>query len=205
MNGTLFDVDTVQVLKGPQGTLVGRNTTGGAILYETRRPTDTFGGYVDVTGGDYGRHEAEAALNVPLTDNLAVRAAGSWSEIDGYIKNDFYDPATGYRNNTPAQGSRKIAGLFSLQWKPNDSLTVLLRANVSAFHSTGTAYTDLGYFQGTVLAAAGRPSICNIPGTCTGFTDLLGHVIAPYYSDFNARTVNPRRPPITPCSTQRRG
>jgi iron complex outermembrane receptor protein len=190
LNGTLFDVDTVQVLKGPQGTLVGRNTTGGAILYDTRKPTDTFGGYLDVTGGSYDRHEVEGALNVPLTDKLAFRAAGSWSEQDGYIKNYYFDPASGYTNTTPAQGSRKIAGLFSLQWKPDDTLTVLLRANVSAFHSTGAAYTDLGYFEGTVLAPANRPSICNIPGTCTGFTDLIGHRIEPYYSNFTTRTVN---------------
>ena len=190
LNGTLFDVDTVQVLKGPQGTLVGRNTTGGAILYETRRPSATFGGNLTATIGSYGRHEAEGALNVPITGKLAVRAAASWSEVDGYIANNYLDPATGYANNTAAQGSRKIAGLFSLQWKPNDTLSVLLRANLSAFHSTGTAYADIGVFEGNVLAAANRPSICNIPGTCTPFTDLLGHAITPYYSDFNTRTVS---------------
>jgi iron complex outermembrane receptor protein len=190
LNGTLFDVDSVQVLKGPQGTLVGRNTTGGAILYETRRPSDTFGGSLSATIGSYGRHDAEGALNVPLSDTLAVRAAVNWSEVDGYIANHYFDPATGYANNTPAQGSRKIAGLFSLQWKPDDTLTVLLRANISAFHSTGTAYADIGVFEGNVLAPANRPSICNIPGTCTPFTDLLGHAITPYYSDFTTRTVS---------------
>jgi iron complex outermembrane receptor protein len=197
LNGTLFDVDTVQVLKGPQGTLVGRNTTGGAILYETRKPTDTFGGYLNATLGDYDRHEIEGAINIPLGDKLAFRAAGAWNEVDGYIRNYFFDPASGYTNTTPAQGARKIAGNFSLRWKPDDSLSVLLRANISGFKSTGTAYTDIGVFEGTVLAPQNRPSICNIPGTCTGYTDLLGHRIEPYYSNF---TANPRVVSTLPAS-----
>ena len=190
LNGALFDVASVDVLKGPQGTLVGRNTTGGAILYETRRPTDRFEGYLNATLGDYRRRELEGALNIPLGDKLAFRAATAWSEQQGYIKNYYFDPATGYTNDTPAQGTRRIAGNFSLQWKPDDSLTVLLRANLAANHSTGVAYTDVGFYEGTVNAAGNRPSICNIPGTCTGFTDLLGHRIEPYYSNVATRTVN---------------
>lgn len=189
LNGALFDVDTVQVLKGPQGTLVGRNTTGGAVLYETRKPTNTLSGYLNLTMGGFGRKEAEGAINIPFNDKLAFRAAASFNELDGYIRNFYYDPASGYVNNTPAQGHRRIAGLFSLLYKPDDTLSVLLRANISAFHSTGVAYTAIGSFEGTVAAPANRPSICNIPGTCTGFTDLIGHRVEPYYSNF---TANPR-------------
>ena len=72
--GTLFDIDTLEVEKGPQGTLVGRNATGGAILYTTQPPTQTFGGYLDVTAGDYADREIEGAINVPISDKLAVRA-----------------------------------------------------------------------------------------------------------------------------------
>jgi iron complex outermembrane receptor protein len=190
LTGQLFDIDTVQVLKGPQGTLVGRNSTGGAILYETRQPTDKFGGYLKLTDGDYGRHEVQGAVNVPLTDTLWVRAAVSDSELRGYIKNDFRDPATGTVNDTPGMGTRQIAGHFSAKWQPDDSFSLLLRADISAEHDTGTTYHDLGAFEGTTLATGGKPSICNIPGTCSGFTDLLGHLIAPYYSDVASRTVN---------------
>jgi iron complex outermembrane receptor protein len=181
LTGTLFDVDGVQVLKGPQGTLVGRNTTGGAILYDTRQPTHVFGGYVRSTFGDYGRRELQGALNVPITDTLAIRGAGSLAQQDGYLRNIYVDPVSGARNTTPSLGYRRIAGALSLKWEPASDLTILLRGKVSDERDTGTSYHSLGAFVGTVNAAGNRPSICNIPGTCTGFTDLLGHAITPYY------------------------
>ncbi len=181
LSAALFDIEQVQVLKGPQGTLVGRNSTGGAILYQTREPGDKFGGYLQTTGGDHVRGEIQGAINIPLADNLFFRAAGQISNAKGYIQNYYFDPATGYRNNQPAMGSNKIAGNFSLKWLVDDSFSVLLRANISAEHDTGSTYHDLGYFPGSGLRN-GKTAICNIPGSCTGFTDLLGHVIAPYYT-----------------------
>ena len=179
--GSLFDIDTVAVLKGPQGTLVGRNSTGGAILYTTREPGPEYGGYVRATAGDYGRAALQGAINIPLTDNLFFRAAVNVSDQRGYIANYYFDPATGARNNQPAMGSNKIAGNFSLKWVLDDSFNILLRADISAEHDTGSSYHDLGYFPGSGTYH-GKTSICNIPATCTGFTDLLGHVIAPYYT-----------------------
>jgi iron complex outermembrane receptor protein len=191
LSAGLFDIDTVAVLKGPQGTLVGRNSTGGAILYTTREPDSSFGGYAKATLGDYGRAELQGAVNIPLTDTLFFRAAAQVSDQRGYISNLYSDPVTGYRNSQPAMGSNKIAGNFSLKWKPDDSFDILLRANLSAEHDTGSTYHDLGFFPGSGVRN-GKPAICNIPGTCTGFTDLLGHKIAPYYTNYLTGTaVNP--------------
>ncbi len=192
--GALFDVDSIQVMKGPQGTLVGRNSTGGAILYTTKEPQNVFGGYLDMTGGDYGDREIEGTINIPVTEKLAVRGAFSYSNRDGYLDNIYLNPATGARNDTAALGYRKLAGKFSAKFQPTDDFSLLLRADVSEEHDTGSAYHDLGYFVGT-LASQGRPSICNIPGTCnavggTSFTDLLGRVIAPYYSNVATKTIN---------------
>ncbi len=186
LTGSLFDVADVQVLKGPQGTLVGRNSTGGAILYDTRQPTSTFGGFGKVTLGDYGRREFQGALNVPLTDTLSVRGSVSASRQRGYIKNYYSDPATGYRNDTPAMGYNRTAGQLAIKWTPSSDFSLLLRGKWARERYTGVTYNDLGYFVGTRLAPAGRPSICNIPGTCTGFTDLLGHVVTPYYVNYQA-------------------
>ncbi|MDB5735464.1 MAG: hypothetical protein JWN16_2101, partial [Alphaproteobacteria bacterium] len=171
LSGGLFDIDTVAVLKGPQGTLVGRNSTGGAILYTTREPDSVYGGYAKATLGDYGKAQLQGAINIPLTDTLFFRAAGQISDQRGYISNLYSDPATGYRNSQPAMGSNKIAGNFSLKWKPDDSFDIVLRANISAEHDTGSSYHDLGFFPGSGVRN-GKPAICNIPGTCTGFTDL---------------------------------
>jgi len=183
LTGGLFDIDSVQVLKGPQGTLVGRNSTGGAVLYTTREPGTSFGGYVRAVAGDYGRGELRGAVDIPLTDNLFFRAAAQVSDQKGYISNHYYDPVTGYRNNQPGMGSNKIAGIFSLKWVGDDTFNVLLRANITAEHDTGSTYHDLGYFPGSGTRN-GKPAICNIPATCTGFTDMLGHKIAPYYANY---------------------
>jgi iron complex outermembrane receptor protein len=184
LTGALFDVADLQVLNGPQGTLVGRNSTGGAILYDTRKPGPLLGGYAKVTLGDYGRKEFEGALNLPLSDSLAARGSLSVSQMDGYVRNDFTDPATGYSNATPGMGYRRVAGQLALKWTPTEDFSLLLRGKLSSENYTGVVYHDLGYFVGTTLAPAGRPSICNIPGTCTGFTDLLGHVVTPYYANY---------------------
>jgi iron complex outermembrane receptor protein len=190
LTGALFDVDTVQVLKGPQGTLVGRNSTGGAILYDTKQPTSEFGGYVKATVGNFDRRGFEGAINIPFSEQFAVRAAISQNEVEGYIKNNYRDPATGAVNDTPGMGARQINGRLSIKWTPSDTFSLLLRGSKGADHFTGATYHALGYFEGTVLAAANRPSICNIPGTCIPFTDLFGRTVAPYYSDFTIRTIN---------------
>lgn len=73
--GLFFDLDTVQVLKGPQGTLFGRNAVGGAILYQSKRPTENFEGYLEGTYGNYNNRELQGALNVPISEQLLVRVA----------------------------------------------------------------------------------------------------------------------------------
>ena len=186
LTGALYDMSSVDILKGPQGTLVGRNSTGGAILLQTNEPTDQFGGYIKAIGGDYDQYGLQGAVNIPLTDNLSFRAAFSALGNKGYIKNFYTDPASGFSNTQPAEGTQKLAGRFSLKWTPDDTFSLLLRADLTEEHDTGSSYHDLGYFVGTTLATGNKPSICNIPGTCSGFTDLLGHQIAPYFTTVNA-------------------
>ena len=199
LTGALFDVDNVQVLKGPQGTLVGRNATGGAVLYSTREPEDSFGGYVNLTGGDFGRYEAQGVINVPFGEKFAARVGYSYTEAGGYLKNIYRDPATGERNDTRPFGSRKTAMLGALKWTPDDDSKLVLRGDFSAEHYNGSSYHLINSFEGTNpstgaiganVAPVPRPSICNIPMTCNQVTDLRGRVIAPYYSDVTTRTVN---------------
>jgi iron complex outermembrane receptor protein len=85
-----FDLQSVQVLKGPQGTLFGRNATGGAVLFTTQRPTEELGGYLSVLAGNFDQRKAEGAINVPLSgDELLVRVAGVYQEGRGYQFNEF--------------------------------------------------------------------------------------------------------------------
>jgi iron complex outermembrane receptor protein len=197
LTGSLFDLDNVAVLKGPQGTLVGRNTTGGAILYNSRDPQPDFGGYVQATVGDYARAGLQGAINLPLNDTLFLRIAANSENQKGYLSNIFQDPASGRVNNQAAMGFKKLAGVVSLKWQPDDTFNVVVRADISTEHDTGSSYHDLGTFTGTV-PSVGRTSICNIPATCVGFTDLRGQAIAPFYSTANATSVsNPNTSPAT--------
>jgi len=190
LTGALYDMSSVDILKGPQGTLVGRNTTGGAILLQTNEPTDTFGGYVKMQGGDYDQYALQGALNIPLTDQLFFRAAFSAEGNKGFIKNYFTDPASGTSNTQPAEGTQKLAGRFSLKWVPDDTFSLLLRADLSGEHDTGSTYHDLGFFVGTTPATGNKPSICNISGACVGFTDLLGHPVAPFFTTVTATSAS---------------
>lgn len=85
--GAFTDLQNVQVLKGPQGTLFGRNTTGGAILLVPTRPGSELGGYVEGTIGNYDQRRVQAALNVPLAETFKVRLAVDRNERDGYMRN----------------------------------------------------------------------------------------------------------------------
>ena len=85
--GDLYDLASVQVLKGPQGTLFGRNTTGGAILLTPNRPTEEFGGYIEGSAGNYDMLRGQGVVNIPATDNLKLRLGIDTQERDGYLDN----------------------------------------------------------------------------------------------------------------------
>ena len=85
--GQLFDLENVQVLKGPQGTLFGRNTTGGAVLFVPRKPTGDVEGYVEGSLGDYDLRRVQAVVNVPLADTFKVRLGVDRMKRDGYLIN----------------------------------------------------------------------------------------------------------------------
>jgi iron complex outermembrane receptor protein len=189
LTATLFDIADLEVLKGPQGTLVGRDSEGGAVLYTTREPASEFGGYVNGTIGSYGQRDAQAVVNIPISSKISTRVALSYSESAGYLKNIYYDPATGDRNTTPGMGYRKPAGRFALKYEGREGFKLILRGDIGSEHDTGVSYHDIGTFVGTV-PSLGRPSICNIPGTCNGFVDMQGNFIAPYYSNVAAGTIN---------------
>ena len=82
-----LDLDRVEVLKGPQGTLNGRNAVGGLVNYITKRPGDEFGGYVKVRMGDYDLSHLQAAVDIPLSENLRSRIAVQSYERGGWVDN----------------------------------------------------------------------------------------------------------------------
>jgi iron complex outermembrane receptor protein len=102
----LFDIERIEVLRGPQGTLFGKNTVGGVVNVITRRPNSTLGGEVRFGYASFKQKEFKAALNVPITDSLFFRVAGTFLENDGYYRNTKFD----FVNNRPGDG-RGLGGL----------------------------------------------------------------------------------------------
>src|SRR3546814_4508387 len=129
---TFYDLESIQVLKGPQGTLFGRNTTGGAVLYTSTKPKDEFGGYATLRGGNYGLAEGQGAINVPLLDHtLLLRIAGNVVHQDGWQKN-LYD---GRHLGTVSRQSGRV----SLLWQPNDALQNLTVMSIDHVGGNSTA------------------------------------------------------------------
>ena len=137
----LFDVERIEVLRGPQGALFGRNTTGGVIHYITRRPTPEFEAYADAMVGEESQVKAEGAISGPFTDTIAGRLSLAYNNHDGYVK-----------NRTPGvqdyNGADSIAGRAQLQFNPSDRIDILLQA----------AYSDNDAEVGAWQHQAGRPS-----------------------------------------------
>jgi len=104
---SLFDIDRVEILRGPQGTLFGANTTGGVINVVTKQPTGEMGGDVELAYGNFNRIEANAALNFPITDTLSAKFSVLHNSGDGYFRNYADNRRIGERNITSLRGYLK--------------------------------------------------------------------------------------------------
>lgn len=133
-SSAFYDLQSIQVLKGPQGTLFGRNSTGGAVLFTSTRPTREFGGYVSGRLGNYKLRQFEGALNVPLVgDTVLARVAGFYEKRDGYQRNLF--------NNTRAGNVDRYGLRGSLTIKLTD--TIKNELVVDYLHSDGNSLSGL--------------------------------------------------------------
>jgi outer membrane receptor protein involved in Fe transport len=114
-----YDVSQVEVLRGPQGTLYGRNATAGVVNLTSARPTDQFEAMASAELGSYGEKRFEGMINIPIVDDwLDVRVAGEWTKRDGYTKNEY--------DNSDIDGRNLWSGRLSIGWKPTDNLQTYL-------------------------------------------------------------------------------
>ena len=127
----MFDMQRVEVLRGPQGTLFGRNVAGGALNIFTNEPSQEYGGHLEVTGGDYDLWNVKGMLNGGLTDDLAARLAFSVRQRDGYTDNT----VTG--NETHDEDNKSVRG--RMLWEATDSFSLLLSADYSKDDLKGPA------------------------------------------------------------------
>jgi iron complex outermembrane recepter protein len=156
----LMDLDRIEVLRGPQGTLAGKNSIGGAIKLFSQKPDGSGTGSLQATYGSYNRVDIRGMADFKISDTLFVRVSGAGKSRDGYVKlldyglshptsNVLANNARGGKVVVGTQGGQSyVAGRLALRWQPNDALDV----NIS-----GDYTRDKSEPAGTVLLAAGRP------------------------------------------------
>ena len=171
--GLFYDLENVQVAKGPQGTLFGKNTTGGVILFVPRRPTNDFEGFIEASGGDYNMKSATAAVNVPLVDErLLVRFAAQVQKRDGFtVDRGPIFPGKDYDNRD------YWSARLSVVWRPIENLenyTIF-----SAFHSNEhgdgfvlSAVNPAGPFAASLLPIFAEQQAAGIRSTALSASEI---------------------------------
>jgi len=197
----LLDLDRVEVLRGPQGTLAGRNAIGGALKLFTRRPDGRDDINLSLTKGEFDRTDVKGAGGFTITDKLHVRIAGMARSMDGYVTRLDYAcvnhlPRPGQPGGLPTYiqsagcklgtegGQSYASGRFSMRWDASDKFSVDVTASIT---------NDNSESQPSVLVAASNHSGSNIPIMFQGFGppspnpafDPTASTLVPIYYDNN--------------------
>jgi iron complex outermembrane receptor protein len=159
--GNFVDLENLQVLSGPQGTLFGRNTTGGAVLLVPKKPTNNFGGWIKGEIGNYDRRYVEGAVNIPvIEDKLLVRVVGAFHDRDGYTRDVVW--------NKDRDDEHWYSGRIGITFKPTETIENYTMIYGAKSSNNGTGFIHKGFniegLKSLVNPADGSPAPFCIEG-----------------------------------------
>ncbi len=188
----VIDIERIEVLRGPQGTLFGRNTIGGAINITSQKPSSEGNGSFTATVGNFNRINVRGSIDLALSENVLVKVSGGTKQADGFIKHLITPTSLPTSNTTDdRQRSRsgedlgddnEAAGRISLLYTPNDDLELYLTADVSRVRETSAPSSLVGTEQQGSLVGLfynnstfpGVPSVADqLSGQIPGFTGAV--------------------------------
>src|SRR5262245_3309872 len=172
----LLDLDRVEILRGPQGTLAGKNSIGGAIKLFSQKPTGQGGGYLEATAGTLNRVDARGAGDFKLSDTLFARVSFATKHHDGYVKRLDYactHPGSNLPGNNVGDGCELgrdgsqafDAGRIALRWVPRDDLEVNIAGDVTNDQSGVQANTVIKFNPASLGAATFTTGLNGAPVT----------------------------------------
>jgi iron complex outermembrane recepter protein len=132
---SVVDIDRIEVLKGPQGTLFGRNSTGGAVRIFTRQPGPEQEAYVKVTGGNFDRYDVSAMVNVPVSDTVFIRGQAGYQHEDGYVQ----------KGPQKLGGGEEIFGRVQAKFAPGEAFAATLTYAYTRSDRTGSPLDNFGF------------------------------------------------------------
>jgi iron complex outermembrane recepter protein len=192
----LLDLERVEILRGPQGTLAGKNSIGGAIKLFSKKPTGDGGGYLEATFGSLNRIDARGASDFKLTDTLAARLSFSTKNHDGYVRRLDYGcthPGSNVRQFNVGDGCELgrdggqayTAGRAALRWRPNETVDVNLAADITNDES--------GVQANTIIKVGGDPPFFGLL-TSTPGVDGNPVFFGPQFLPYGPGSQDPNQP-----------
>jgi iron complex outermembrane recepter protein len=168
---SFFDVNRVEVLRGPQGTLFGRNTTAGAINVIPNQPSHKFEAAVNAGYGNYNNTQIDGMINVPLGDTLAVRGAVSYDRRDNYVL-----PGTSKFSLNP--GKNNIAGRLAVKFDPTDALSITITGDYAKIKGNNQSVLLTNFYNlltPQVPGSVGTTPVYNAAGVSASKLQTLGY------------------------------
>ncbi len=182
LTSKIIDPERIEVLRGPQGTLFGRNAEGGALSITSAGPTGEFGGRIGATIGSFGMREEYVRLNLPEFANIAIRVDGVKTDFDGFVKNKALAPGQTLSRHRDFGEQDNIGGRVQVRWTPSSDFSAQYSYDNTKLDYTQEYIYRIGFPLGARQVDPSRVRESWIPLWVGGFkTRIQGHALTTTY------------------------